>query len=78
MSWYRQGLQVDNRPVFDYFWTQTYVTAFNIDLNISSEAWPIVFSTDKVFYFINTKMSYQRIVVVSIDKLCLNGFRYKW
>ena len=79
MSRYWQGLQVAIRFVFDYLWTQTYITAFDIDLNISSEARPIVFLADKVLGFIDAEMSCQRVIVVSTsDDLCLNGFRYKW
>ena len=58
----------------DCFWTQTYVTAFDIGLNIFLEAWPIVFPTNKILGFINTKMFYQKVVVVSTDELCLDGF----
>ena len=77
MSWYQQGMQVAIELMFDCFWTQTYVTAFDIVFNISLEGWPIVFPADKVLDFINAKMSCQRVVVVPTDDLCLNDFRYK-
>ena len=77
MSWYRQGLQIAIGLVFDCFWTQAYITAFDIGLNIFSEARPIVFPTDEVFGFIDTKMSCQRVIVMSTDDLCLNDFKYK-
>ena len=77
MSWYRQWLQISIGFVSDCFWTQAYVTTFDISLNISWEGQPIVFPANKVFGFIDAKMSYQKVVVVPTDKLCSNDFRYK-
>ena len=77
MSWYWQGLQVVIGFVSDCLWTQAYVTAFNIGVNISLEARPIVFPADEVLGFIDAKMSYQRVVVMLTDDLCSNDFRYK-
>ena len=77
MSWYRQGLQVAIGLVPNCFWTQIYVTAFDIVLNIFSETWPIVFPANEVFGFIDTKISGQRVVMVSTDELCSKDFRYK-
>ena len=77
MSWHRQGLQVSIGLVFDCLWAQAYVTAFDIGLNVFSEAQPIVFPADEVLSFIDAKMSYQKVVVVLTDKLCSNDFRYK-
>ena len=77
MSWYRQGLQISIELLSDFFWVQAYVTAFDIDLNVFSEARPIVFLADEVFDFIDTKMSCQRVVIMSIDELYSNDFRYK-
>ena len=76
MSWYRQRLQVAIKFMSNYLWTQAYVTAFDISLNIFSKAWPIVFLANEVFDFIDTKMSCQKVVVVSTDDLYSNGFRY--
>ena len=78
MSWYRQGLQIAIKLVSNCLWTQTYVTTFDIILNIFSEAWLIVFLANEVLGFIDAKMSYQRVIVLSTDDFCLNGFRYKW
>ena len=58
MSRYREVLQVSIGLVFDYLWAQTYVTAFDIGLNIFLEAQPIVFPANEVLGFINTKMFY--------------------
>ena len=74
MSQYKQGLQVSIRLVSDCLWTQAYITAFDIGLNVFSEAWPMVFVTNEVLGFINVKMSYQRVVVMSTDELCSDGF----
>ena len=57
MIWYMQELQLAIGLVFDCIWTQTYATAFDIVLNISSEARPIVFPANEVLGFIDTKMS---------------------
>ena len=78
MSWYRQRLQVSIGLVSDWLWAQAYVIAFDIGLNVFLEARPIVFPTDEVFGFIDTKMICQRVVVVSTDELHSNDFRYKW
>ena len=74
MSRYRQRLQVSIELVFDCFWAQAYVTAFDIGLNIFLETQPIVFPTNEVFSFIDAKMSCQKVVVVSTNELCLDGF----
>ena len=63
--------------MFDCFEAQTYVTAFDIAFKDFSEAQPIVFPTDEVCVFINTKISYSSVIVVSADKLCLNDFSDK-
>ena len=63
--------------MLDYFQTQAYDAAFNIDLNIFSDAWPIISLVDKLFGYIDTKMAYQEAVMMSINELCLNDFRYK-
>ena len=42
--------------MFDYFLAQTYVAAFDIDLNIFFEVRPIVFPADELSCFVNTKM----------------------
>ena len=60
------------------FWAQVYVTSLDIGFNIFSETWLIVFPADEVFGFIYTKMSYQIVIVVLTDELCLNDFKYKW
>ena len=77
MSLYRQRLQVTIGLVFDCFWSRAYVIAFDIDLNISLGAKPIVFPVDKEFYFIDAKMLCKRVVVVSTDKLYSNNLKYK-
>ena len=42
----------------DCFWTQAYITTFDINLNIFSETQPIVFLSNKVFGFIDAKLFY--------------------
>ena len=38
----------------------------------------MIFPLGKVFDFIATQMSYQRVIVVSTDDLYSNSFWYKW
>ena len=47
-------------------------------LNISLEAWLIVFQANKVFGFINAEIFCQRVIVVPTEELRLNDFKYKW
>ena len=51
MSSYRQWLQVSVELVSDCLWTQEYITALDIGLNISSEAWPIVFGWQGLWFY---------------------------
>ena len=67
MSQYKQRLQITIRFVSDRFWAQVYVIALDIGLNIFSEARPIVFPANKVLGFFNTKMSYQKVIMVPTD-----------
>ena len=74
MGRYEQGLQVTIGFMSDRFQGQTNVAAFDVGLNILSEAWPIIFPADELPGFINTKMACQRVVVVPTKKLGLNDF----
>ena len=59
------------------FCIQTNIAALDIGPNIFLKAWLIVFLTNKLSGFINTKMLSQMIVIMPIDELGLNDFRYK-
>ena len=61
----------------DRFQSQTNVATFDIGLNIFSKTWQIIFPDNKLFSFINTKMIYQKVVIIAANKLCLNNFRHK-
>ena len=63
--------------MFDCFRGQADVATLDIGLNIFFEARPIVFPTNELLSFIDTKMPNQWIVVVPTDELRLNDFRYK-
>ena len=56
---YWQGLQITIRLMFDRFWGQTNVAAFNVDLKILFEARLVIFPADKLSGFIDTKVPYQ-------------------
>lgn len=60
-----------------YFQTLTYVTALDIDFNIFSKAQLIVSLTNQLFYFVNTKITFEKIVVILGNKLCSNNLRYE-
>ena len=62
----------------DCFQSQIDIAAFDIGLNIFFEARLIVFPTDELSGFIDTKVLCQWIVVVPTNELYLNDFRYKW
>ena len=59
MGWYGQGLQVTIGLMFDRFQGQTNVAALDIGLNIFFEARLIVFPTDELSGFIDTKVPCQ-------------------
>ena len=77
MGRYWQGLQVTIGLMSDRFRGQTNVAAFDVGLNILFEARPIIFPADELFGFIDTKMACQRVVVVPVNELGSNDFRYK-
>lgn len=56
------------------FQAQTYVTAFEIGFNIFFKAQTIIFLVNKLFHFIDFKIVYQKIVIISANKFCLNNF----
>lgn len=58
MSCYKQGLQIAIGLMFDFFQALAYITAFDIDLSVFLEGQPTVYPINKVFCFIDTKMSY--------------------
>ena len=78
MSWYRQGLQVTIGLMSDCFQSQTNVTSSDIGLDIFFQAWPIVFLADQLFCFVNLKMLYKRIIVMTTYHLGMNGFWDVW
>ena len=63
--------------MFDRFYGQTNVAAFDVGFNILSEARPVIFPADELSGFIDTKIACQRVVVVPTTKLYLNNFRHK-
>lgn len=58
----------------DYFQYQIYVIALGIGFNISPKAWSIVFFTDQLPSFINSKITYEKIIVMPIDQLGIDDF----
>lgn len=59
------------------FRAQTDVVALDMKLNIFSEARLIVFQVNQIFVFINTKIAYMKIVVITTNEFKSNNFGYK-
>ena len=59
------------------FWCQIYVTGFDVGLNVVLEGLLVVFLSQQLASFFDAKMAGQRVVVISADKLSLNGFKNK-
>ena len=77
MGRYWQGLQITIGFVSNCFQSQTDVAAFEIGFNIFSKARPIVFPTDELSGFVDTKVPCQWIIVVPTNELCSNDFGYE-
>lgn len=60
--------------MFERFQSQIHVVALNIDIDIFFEAWSILFPADQLFAFINSKMTYKKVIMMPIDKLKADGF----
>ena len=43
-----------------------------------AEGWPVVFLSQQLRSLLDAKMTGQKIVVVTANQLCSNGFGYKW
>ena len=63
--------------MFNCFQGQTNMAAFDVDFNIFSKAWLIIFPNNKLYDFIDTKIVCQKIVVVPATGFSLNDFKYK-
>ena len=77
MRLYRESLRITVKLVLDYFWGQTNVTTFYVGLNIVVEGWLRLFSDQKILSLLDTKITAQRIIVITVNQLCSNGFGYK-
>ena len=78
MSWYRQGLPVSIGLMSDCLQSLTNVTSSDITLDVFSQARPIVFPADQLFYLVNAKMPYKRIIMVTIYYLGADDLWYIW
>ena len=77
MGRYWQGLQVIIGLMSDRFQGQTNVVALDIGLDVFSETRPIIFPTNELSGFIDTKVPCQWVVVVPANELCSNNFRHE-
>ena len=62
----------------DNFWSRTNIASLDIALDVSSQAWPIVFLADQLLYLVNAKMSYKRIIVVTTYHLGVDNLWNIW
>lgn len=53
---------------------QVDVIAFDIGFDVFSKTWPIVFPTNQLPDFIDIKMTYNKIMVVSTDQIEIDDF----
>ena len=59
----------------DCFRGQVYIASPYIVLDVTVEYWPVVFLGYELACFLNTKVAYQRIVVMPANKLRSDDFR---
>lgn len=64
------------RLMFDCFKYQTYVPIFDIIFDIFLEAQPIVFLVNKLFYFINFKITCKKVIVMSANRIEMDDLWY--
>lgn len=69
-------MQIIIRLISDCFKCQIHIAALDIDFDIFSQAWPILFFKKKLSSFIDTKITYKKVIIISTDKLEINDFWY--
>ena len=78
MRWYAQQLKITVGFVTNCFRGQTNVTAFHVSIDVVAKGWPVVLLAQQFASLHDAKIAGQKIVVVTANQLCLNGFGYKW
>ena len=63
--------------VTNFFEGLINVTAFHVGLDVVAKGWPIVLSDQQFTSLVDVKIAGQRIVMVTANQLCSNGFGYK-
>ena len=56
------------------FWSETNVIFFYIGFIVFFQAWLIVFLVDQLSDFIDSKMTSQKVIVISTDQLGIDDF----
>ena len=77
MNGYWQRLKITVRLLPHRFQCQTYVTTFDIGLNVVPQSWPVVLPCKELTGLLDTKMADQQIVAMLADELHPNGFGHK-
>ena len=76
MSRYKKELKVTIGLILDHFWSQTNIASFHIGFDVFPQTWLIVFLADKLFGFINFKITCKEVIMVSTDQLKTDDFWY--
>ena len=58
----------------DCFRGQAYIASLQIVLDVMAKHWLVIFLGYELICFLNTKVAYQRIVVMPANKLCPDNF----
>ena len=61
--------------MFDCFQGQAYIASPYIVLDVTAERWSVVFLSYELTCFLDTEVACQQIVVMPINKLCLDDFQ---
>lgn len=72
MSENLKSLEVVIWLMADDLWSQANIIAFDVDINILAEHWPVVFVSYQLTHFTHSKMSNKKIVIVMVDQLGIN------
>lgn len=78
MRQYWQRLEVTIGLVSHCFQRQTDVTPFDVPFDVMIKHLPIIFPSHKFPRFFDSKVAYQRIVVLATDQLCTDNFWCVW
>ncbi len=74
MSKNRQRLKIFVWLVADCLWSQTYIAAVNVGLDVPLQHWPIVLSGNQLASFFYAKVTYKIVVMIPAYQLWTDDF----